>query len=108
MNELKVIKLSDLGQSLGTRELGREIRENALISIKKENAKIFFDFSNVHIISSAFADELFGKLFNDLGRDVFLNNVKINKFTNGEDKKMILLIIKRALEFRNTQAHNTP
>jgi STAS-like domain of unknown function (DUF4325) len=33
----------------------------------KGRAAISFDFEGVHLISSSFADEVFGKLFSDLG-----------------------------------------
>jgi len=101
MEKIKVIKLSDFGKSMGTRELGNEIR-NGVLSSLKDNSQVLFDFSNVDIISSAFADELLGKLFNELGEEVFKNKIKINNFSNEETKKLILLIINKAVTFRKT------
>ena len=103
--DLETIKLSTFGSSIGTRELGREIRERALSFVKNEKKKVLFDFSDVHVISSAFADELFGKLFIELGKDLFKDAVKVNRFSNDEDQKVILLIIRKALEFRSTSQH---
>ena len=78
MSQIHNLKLSQHGKSLGTREMGAKLRKDALDSIRKGN-KVLFDFSNIEIISSAFADELFGKLFVELGEMSFKGNVKINK-----------------------------
>jgi hypothetical protein len=99
---IEIIKLSPFGASIGTRELGREIRDKAISFIKNDKKKVLFDFSDVHLISSAFADELFGKLFVELGKELFKESVKVNMFTNDEDRRVILLIIKEALDFRNS------
>lgn len=101
MEELKTIKLDCLGNSLGSRELGREFRDKA-ISFLKEGHKVIFDFSGVTVISSAFADELFGKLFNELGEEAFKNKIMINNFSNEESKKLIVLIINKTINFRKT------
>jgi hypothetical protein len=85
MSDFKTIKLSDFGKSLGTREFGKELREQVVSFIKGGN-RVLFDFSNINIISSAFADELFGKLFVELGESVFKDNIKVNKFDNEEAK----------------------
>ena len=90
MSNIEVIKLSDYGKSVGTRELGAQIREKALPVIKTSR-QILFDFSSISIISSAFADELFGKLYDELGETVFKNHVKVNKFDNEETKKNAIL-----------------
>lgn len=101
MEKIKTINLSDFGKSMGTRELGNKIR-NDILSFLKDNSQVLFDFSNIDIISSAFADELFGKLFNEIGEEAFKNKVKINNFSNEEAKKLILLIINKAIAFRKT------
>jgi len=63
-NNVEIIKLADHGSSLGPRELGKQIREKVEGFLKNER-KVLFDFTGVHLISSAFADEIFGKLFVD-------------------------------------------
>ena len=99
MDNSEVIKLSDFGQSMGTREFGKELREKVLSFVQKGH-RVLFDFSNISIISSAFADELFGKLFIELGEGGFKNNIKVNRFDNEDAQKMILLIINKSIEFR--------
>lgn len=99
MSDIEVLKLSEYGKSVGTRELGTQIREKVL-SIIKTSHQVLFDFSSISIISSAFADELFGKLYDELGETAFKNYVKVNKFDNEETKKLILLIINKGISFR--------
>lgn len=86
MNQLDNIKLSQYGKSLGTREIGKELRNNVLNAVRN-GRKVLFDFSDIEIISSAFADELFGKLFMELGENAFKANIRINNFKNDEAKK---------------------
>ncbi|MFC1540578.1 STAS-like domain-containing protein [Candidatus Margulisiibacteriota bacterium] len=102
MNQTETIKLNDLGSSLGTRDLGAKLKIKAQEAIANGNI-VFFDFSKVDIISSAFADELFGKLFIELGEAQFKSKIKLNKFENQEVGKIILLIINKAITFRKNQ-----
>jgi hypothetical protein len=101
MNNVKAIKLSALGTSLGTREVGGEIRGEALTDIKA-GAQILFDFSGITMISSAFADELFGRLFELLGEADFKAKIRINNFDNEEVKNLILLLISNSINFRKS------
>jgi|GEM_PF-1338555 len=108
MKKTEIIQLSKFGNSMGTREFGRELREKSLELIKN-GAGIIFDFSSINIISSAFADELFGKLFLELGEEAFKNNIRINKFDNEETRNLIILIINKAVDFRkNSPSINKP
>ncbi|MFA6170048.1 MAG: STAS-like domain-containing protein [Candidatus Margulisiibacteriota bacterium] len=99
MNNIKEIKLNSIGLSLGTREIGGELREKALIEIKN-GSKIHFNFNGITMISSAFADELFGKLFEALGEDSFKAKIRINNFDNEEIKNLVLLLISNSINFR--------
>lgn len=101
-SDIKVIKLSDFGASLGTREFGKRIREDA-ISFVRKGQKVIFDFSHITIISSAFADELFGKLFVEFGEEVFKNHIKVNMFDNEEVKSLVSLIINKSIDFRKRE-----
>jgi hypothetical protein len=59
-------------EGFGSREYGKRARmkiDNILVD--KANA-LLFDFSNVALISSSFADEVFGKLFVELGALEFM------------------------------------
>lgn len=102
MSEIKTIQLNKYGSSMGTRELGGSIRDEALDLIRGGSV-VLFNFFGVSIISSAFADELFGKLYIELGEEVFKNKVKINSFSDDDSKKLILLIINKGIAFRKNQ-----
>ena len=56
-----IIHFSHLGDSLGTRFLGKALRLTFENSIH-EGENVVFDFSDVKTISHSFADECFGKL----------------------------------------------
>jgi hypothetical protein len=99
MSNIEVIKLCEFGKSVGTRELGAQIRER-ILPIIKNGDQVLIDFSSISIISSAFADELFGKLFAELGETNFKDHIKVNRFDNDETKKLILLIINKSISFR--------
>jgi hypothetical protein len=54
--------------SVGSRPAGANVRQKLENLIRLTNAdRIIVDFENVHLISSSFADEVFGKLFITLG-----------------------------------------
>jgi hypothetical protein len=53
--------------AFGSREAGRLARTKIENLMDKFTNPIVFDFSDVHLISSSFADEVFGKLFANLG-----------------------------------------
>ena len=99
MDNIEIIKLGQYGKSMGTRVLGKEIREK-IVSVINSGGRVFFDFSDVSVISSAFADELFGKLYNELEENIFKKNIKINNFDNEEIKRFILAVINKSINFR--------
>ena len=62
-----IYRIADVGSGTGTRESGL-LMKNELINIYNANkSKIFIDFADVGIISSSFADELIGKLIDEIG-----------------------------------------
>ena len=66
--------LIDEAKGLGTRTSGVPVRtklEN--LSHMVEDKKIVVDFNGIHLVSSSFADEVFGKLFADVGPMAFVN-----------------------------------
>jgi hypothetical protein len=60
-------KVSTELDAFGTREAGRVARTKIENLMNNGQASIIFDFTGVHLISSSFADEVFGKLFVGLG-----------------------------------------
>lgn len=99
MNNEEIIKFSNFGSSIGSRDFGAQVRHQVKECLSSHRP-VTFDFSGIEIISSAFADELFGKLCEDIGLDNFRSNIKINGFSNEDAKQIILLIIKKSLVFR--------
>jgi STAS-like domain of unknown function (DUF4325) len=54
-------------EGFGSREFGRRARSKIDNILVDKTNSILFDFSGVPLISSSFADEVFGKLFAELG-----------------------------------------
>jgi anti-sigma regulatory factor (Ser/Thr protein kinase) len=68
----------DICKTFGSRESGREARlyiENILESV--DGAPVHIDFKDVPVISSSFADEVFGKLFVAMGSMKFMRLVQL-------------------------------
>lgn len=103
MSNVETIHLSKYGASLGSRDLGAQLR-NEVLSLLDNSKRVVFDFGNIEIISTAFADELFGKLYDSLGKERFSENIKLNGFLNEEDKSLILSIIKKSLITRTNSS----
>ncbi len=51
----------EYGENLGTRPLGKRIREKLLPLIEKEDC-VILDFTGVNVVSNSFADECIAKL----------------------------------------------
>lgn len=76
------ISFNHIGSSLGTRVVGRKIREDINFKLSRGEF-VCFDFEGVDTISHSFADECFGKLLLDFDIDflrqhsTFINTNKI-------------------------------
>jgi anti-anti-sigma regulatory factor len=62
-----VFKVANEVEGFGSREYGRRARHKIDNILIDKTSAIIFDFTDVPLISSSFADEVFGKLFLDLG-----------------------------------------
>ena len=51
----------EIGENLGTRQLGRQAREQ-LVPLIQQNDRVVLDFSGVNVVSNSFADECIAKL----------------------------------------------
>jgi STAS-like domain of unknown function (DUF4325) len=74
-------KLKNEAESLGSRLAGRKVRTKLHNLVSCSGCRIDVDFSDVNLISSSFADEVFGKLFLqlgpiDFGQRIALSNVQ--------------------------------
>jgi hypothetical protein len=95
-----VFKMKDECFSLGSREAGigaRTIIENLLRA--EPNYPLTIDFEGVVIISSSFADEVFGRLFVTLGPMAFMSRVH---FRNVDSS--VRTVLDRAISQRMSQA----
>jgi STAS-like domain of unknown function (DUF4325) len=83
-------------QGFGSRVAGMPLRQKLKNLIRIcDGKRIAVDFSDVHIISSSFADEVFGKLFAELGPLRFMNAFEFRKLDS-----TIQGLINRAIEQR--------
>src|SRR6266403_4200064 len=62
-----VFKVNDELSTFGSRDAGKQARNKIENLMDRGRASITFDFSEIHLISSSFADEVFGKMFVALG-----------------------------------------
>jgi anti-sigma regulatory factor (Ser/Thr protein kinase) len=86
--------------SLGSRNAGTPIRNKLknLIRFLSGN-KVIIDFAEIHLISSSFADEVFGKLFLDLGPLDFSTKLEFKDL----DQTVKLLIDKAIIQRMNSK-----
>ena len=54
-------KFKDINESLGTRQLGAQVR-GMLLPLIEANDKVVLDFEGVDVVSNSFADECLAKL----------------------------------------------
>ena len=54
-------KFKEIGENLGTRQLGAKVREQ-LLPLINANDKVVLDFEGVNVVSNSFADECLAKL----------------------------------------------
>jgi anti-sigma regulatory factor (Ser/Thr protein kinase) len=92
--------LKDHADSLGSRNAGTPVR-NTLRNLIKflEGNRVIVDFADIHLISSSFADEVFGKLFLDLGPLDFSTKLEFKNL----DQTVKLLIDKAIIQRMNSK-----
>lgn len=89
MTKVKKVKLSEHGDRLAPRVLGREIKSEILEEVDA-NSSVLFDLDGVESMSTGFAKELFGELRNDLSGD-FPDRVRFEFGSSDEN------VLKRAI-----------
>ena len=95
-NDLNVYAI-ELCKTFGSRQSGAEARQylGNLIGLL-EGGSINIDFSDIHVISSSFADEVFGKLFVELGPMRFMRIIKVKNAVSAVEG-----LIDRAITLRS-------
>ena len=71
------LAVGELAESLGTRDSAERLRHVAENAIENDGRRILLDFSGVESCSSAFADELIGKLVTRYGFVGFMDRVTL-------------------------------
>jgi len=87
--------LKDEAESLGSRLAGRKVRTKLHNLLSCTESRINVDFSDINLISSSFADEVFGKLFLQLGAIDFGQRVALSKA-----QSTVKLLVDRAISQR--------
>lgn len=82
-----------IGENLGTRTLGSQVRQQ-LLPLIKNNDKVVLDFSGVNIVSNSFADESIGKLLLSMSFEELKRHTTF-KGTNEFVRKNIAIALKR-------------
>lgn len=100
--ELNIIKLVDKGNTLSTRDLGREIRTE--ISNYLDNGLfVRLELEGVELFSSGFADELFGKLSATYKPELLRANLKVIYPTNEKAAVLLRSLIVKAVVDRRSR-----
>lgn len=68
------IHFGEIGSSLGTRDLGAEIRMSIVDQVNNQD-RIFLDFKGVDVVTNSFADECFRKLRESLSTEIFREKI---------------------------------
>lgn len=77
-SESPIINAKEICKTFGSRSSGMEARSyitNVLGA--SDTGKVVIDFSDIHVVSSSFADEVFGKMFVELGPMSFMRSVEV-------------------------------
>ena len=96
-NDDITVRAFDICKTFGSRESGKEARlyiENMTRSLSGN--KVIIDFDDISVISSSFADEVFGKLFIELGPMKFMRMIKIVNAAS-----VVEALIDRAISLRS-------
>lgn len=91
------VSAKDICKTFGSRQSGFEARRYIENLLEIESAaSITIDFSDVHVVSSSFADEVFGKLFLSLGPMAYMRRIKLTNTVSTVDG-----LIDRAITLRS-------
>lgn len=52
----------EYGENLGTRPLGKRVREQLMPLLEQQDERVVLDFTGVNVVSNSFADECIAKL----------------------------------------------
>ena len=91
--------MEEEADSFSSRESARGFRTKVANLMDMANDRVIaLDFSNVPVISSSFADEVFGRLFSELGPVRFMRYVKLHNTSELVGSLIDRAIVQRAGE----------
>ncbi|MBN20215.1 MAG: hypothetical protein CL678_02920 [Bdellovibrionaceae bacterium] len=86
------LDFKNFGQVLGGRKLAEEIR----LKIENSLEPVVLDFSGIRTVSHSFADELIGKLAENLGPVAFKQKIKIINLSESNRRVFTFVISERS------------
>lgn len=87
--------------SFGSRERGQQVKTRITNLLKSSPDQVLvIDFTDIYFISSSFADEVFGRLFNELGPLGFMNRIQFKNI----DKTVRGLIDRAIIQRANSES----
>lgn len=89
------INLEKFSKTLGSRKLGQKIRSMYKDEFENNDINVILDFDNIRVVTNSFADELVGKVVENIGINLYIKRFKL---INASDN--IKLVIKRNLSSR--------
>lgn len=93
-----ILRMREQASSFGSRVAGAAVRTKLRNLVELSNqSRIIIDFSELPLVSSSFADEVFGKLFLELGAVRFMKAIEFR-----EVSPIVRQIIDRAIAQRST------
>lgn len=97
--ERLLYRLDEKTSGYGTRQSGLRIRNDIENLMHESGLPVVVDFDKIAIVSSSFADEVFGKMFKSLGPVSFMQRVRLENMNS-----TVSSLINKAIEQRFTQA----
>lgn len=88
-----LVKMSDFGTVLGTRVAGREAYQAIMDRTDALSDAAVFDFSGVTTITNSFADEVFGRMVEEMGMATLRSRTSF-KNING----MWAMVVRRTMD----------
>jgi len=97
-----VFRLADFGDELLTRDAAARVCA-ALRRALDHHERLRIDFAGVRVMAPSFADECFGHIVEELGREVFKARLELTG-ADAEIRALVNIVLRYRLERRGTDA----
>lgn len=98
INDKVIFQLAEEAEGFGSREFGKRVKTKIDNILLDNKSGILFDFGGVELISSSFADEVFGKLFVQIGALEFMRRFEFRSIEATVKRLVDRAIMQRAKE----------